>query len=83
MVVSSRDATFDLFTIGHVATGAVLRSAGVPRFVAYTIFVIVEVVEKMLRDAGSEFFEETPKNVVADLVASIAGYELCLNCFQR
>lgn len=71
--------TFDGWTIAHLVTGAVLAAAGVSRRTAYGIIIGTEIAEKIARGRGVTFFDETPANVLVDLAASAAGFEIVLS----
>ncbi len=69
---------FDGWTLVHLFAGAALAQAGVSRFAAYGLIIGTEVAEQALRKMfpGTTVLEESPANVVTDLVASIGAYEI-------
>jgi len=68
----------DMWSVVHVLAGASLGQAGVSRFTAYFLIFGTEVAEQALRSMFPEakVFDESPANVVADLVLSLGAYEL-------
>lgn len=69
-------APFDIWTIGHVAVGALLGLAGASRSTGYGVVVGTEIFEAIARGRGIQFFDESPQNILADLVTGIVSYEL-------
>lgn len=69
------DKAFDVWTPVHVFSGVMLAGFGVNRAAAYGLILGVEIVEFMFRRSGSEFFDESPRNVLADIGVGIAAYE--------
>ncbi len=68
--------TVDGWTLLHILTGTALALLRVPRSTAYTIILGTELLEMGFRSRGITFFRETPGNVLVDILASGAGYEL-------
>ena len=69
-------APLDVWTIGHVAVGALLGLVGASRSTAYGVVVGTEVFEAIARGSGIQFFDESRQNILADLVTGIVSYEL-------
>ncbi len=65
----------DGWTFVHLTIGGAMGFIGVPRPIPYALIVVTEVVESMLRPT-SDFFEESRANILADLIAGIAAYEV-------
>jgi len=68
----------DGWTVVHLLAGTALGQAGVSRFTAYALIFGTEVAEQALRRMFPEarVFDESPANVVTDLLASLGSYEL-------
>ena len=71
-------ATFDRFTIGHAAIGALMGLSRVPPGWAAAVAIGWEIVERPLKNALPSMFphstQDTPQNAVADALAMLAAY---------
>ncbi len=70
----------DVYTIGHLAWGAILASIGVPFWGAFAASVVFEIVENPMKKHIPQLFPETvldpPGNQVMDTVGVLAGWAL-------
>lgn len=70
--------SIDKWSTLHALGGASLAALGVSRPVAYGLFMAVELGELLLSSFGSEFFNESRRNIIADLIIDVVAYELTL-----
>ncbi len=66
---------FDGWTIVHLLAGVWWGAVGASRPVAYGLILGVEVIEFLLRPT-TDFFIESPANIIVDIAAGVAAYEL-------
>lgn len=70
--------TFDLWSVVHFASGALLGWSGLGMCTVLLILTAFEVFESMLRavgPAGEGLFEhESPRNILADLLIGALGF---------
>ena len=66
----------DAFSLVHGAGGFAMGALGFSRTSAYTIILLVEVVEFLIARSGSKFFQESNANIAADIGIGVASYEL-------
>jgi len=66
----------DGWSVAHILVGAALSILRIPRPTAYAIIILTEVAELALRRSGVDFFQESERNVAADLVFSAGAYEV-------
>lgn len=69
-------AALDGFSLLHAAGGFAMGQLGFRRSSAYTIILLIEVVELLLSNSGSQFFKESRVNALADVAIGVASYEL-------
>lgn len=73
--VIEQQRAIDGWTVIHLLAGVWLGAIGVSRPVAYGLILGVEILEFMLRPT-TDFFIESPANVIADIAAGVVAYEL-------
>jgi len=69
------DDAFDIWTPVHVLLAGAIGVLRFPRPVAYLLIFGVELVEFFL-SRFINFFQESPRNIAADLVVGIVAYEI-------
>lgn len=72
-------AAFDMWTLTHVAWGAVAKLMGISLEELVVLASINEVGEYVVREARPDLLwgsPETPDNVAADLVSTVIGWAL-------
>ena len=67
--------TFDNWSFVHAGTGFATGLAGFPRPIAYGLIIAVEAIEFMLAPS-TEFFQESRRNIMADLIIGAAAFEV-------
>ena len=68
-------SAFDGWSFVHAAFGLAFGFFRVPRFIAYGLIILTELVEMALRKM-IPFFRESAINIAADIAIGIIAYEL-------